>query len=638
MLRFILPLLSVLVIAVGFTTSAVGDGHVAIEGELKQWHKVTLSVEGPFATEVDGKADGQRADAANPFTDVRMTVRFSHESGEPSYDVPGYFAADGKAAETSAESGNVWRAHLSPDKTGMWTYVVQFDTGPMIAIDPAAPAPFSAPRKDLISGTFQVGPTDKWGGRDFRGEGRLQYVGKHHLQFAGSGRYFLKAGADAPETLLAFADFDGTRTLNKNRGPIKTWSPHAQDWNEGDPSWKGGKGKGLIGAINYLSETGCNAFSFLTYNVDGDGSNVWPYAHPRDKMRFDVSKLDQWAIVFDHAQTKGMYLHFKLQETEIDDHRQKGTDFVRSSLDGGKLGPERRIYLRELIARYSYLLALNWNLGEETTQTPEEQRDMAQYIADLDPYQHLRVIHTFPQQQDQRYPPLLGSQSALTGASLQNNWSNAHQRGLKWINASTKAGVPWVVAADEQGGANTGAPPDLGYKGWNGKTPDGKKTHTAHDIRKYTLWGNLMAGGAGVEYYFGYQLPENDLKAEDWRSRASSWKYAANALNFFRDQEIPFWEMSNANALIGNTNNDNSRFCLAKPGEVYLVYLPKGGTTELDLGGASGEFTVSWFNPRDGGDLSEGSVNTVTGGGSVGLGKAPAQPKQDWLIVVRASK
>ena len=40
---------------------------------------------------------------------------------------------------------------------------------------------------------------------------------------------------------------------------------------------KGGKGKGLIGASNYLSGTGCNAFSFLTYNVDGDGSNVWPY-------------------------------------------------------------------------------------------------------------------------------------------------------------------------------------------------------------------------------------------------------------------------------------------------------------------------------------------------------------------------
>ena len=39
-----------------------------------------------------------------------------------------------------------------------------------------------------------------------------------------------------------------------------------------------------------------------------------------DKFHYDVSKLDQWQIVFDHAQQKGLYLHFKLQETENDDN------------------------------------------------------------------------------------------------------------------------------------------------------------------------------------------------------------------------------------------------------------------------------------------------------------------------------
>ena len=58
-------------------------------------------------------------------------------------------------------------------------------------------------------GSFTIAPSDKTG-RDFRAKGRLQYVGKHHLQFAGTKEYFLKAGPDAPETLLAYADFDGT--------------------------------------------------------------------------------------------------------------------------------------------------------------------------------------------------------------------------------------------------------------------------------------------------------------------------------------------------------------------------------------------------------------------------------------------
>ena len=47
---------------------------------------------------------------------------------------------------------------------------------------------------------------------------------------------------------------------------------------------------------------------------------MWPFVERDDKFHYDVSKLDQWQIVFDHAQQKGIYLHFKLQENEIDDN------------------------------------------------------------------------------------------------------------------------------------------------------------------------------------------------------------------------------------------------------------------------------------------------------------------------------
>ena len=33
--------------------------------------------------------------------------------------------------------------------------------------------------------------------------------------------------------------------------------------------------------------------------------------------------------------------------------------------DNGDLGPQRKLYYRELIARFGHHLALNWNLGEE---------------------------------------------------------------------------------------------------------------------------------------------------------------------------------------------------------------------------------------------------------------------------------
>ena len=84
-----------------------------------------------------------------------------------------------------------------------------------------------------------------------------------------------------------------------------------------------------------------------------------------------------------------------------------------------------------------------------------------------------------------------------------------------------------------------------------------------------------MAGGAGVEYYFGYGLPDNDLLAENFRSRDKSWDYGRIALEFFHSQKIPFWEMTNADALVGNEKHDNSRYCFAKANEMYLVDLPR---------------------------------------------------------------
>jgi hypothetical protein len=617
-----------------------GRGTVAITGELKQWHKVTLTLDGPFAHERDTQP--------NPFTDLAFNVTFTHESGSPRYVVPGYFAADGNAGNTSAESGTKWRAHLAPDKTGRWHYTVSFRRGAHAALNGGGQpvAPF-----DGMSGSFTIAASDKTG-RDFRAHGRLQYVGRHHLQFAGSKQYFLKAGPDAPETLLACVDFDNTTALKPDKAPLKTWAPHERDWKPGDPTWRDGKGKGLIGALNYLAAKGVNAFSFLTYNAAGDGDNVWPFVERDARLHYDCSKLDQWGVVFDHATALGLHLHFKLQENEMDDNRLgagRKEGVVPESLDGGKLGIERKLYCRELIARFGHALALNWNIGEENTQSSDEIRDMVKFLHDTDPYRHPIVLHTFPPQQDEVYRPLLGHQSLLTGVSLQNPWDKVHQRTLQWLRASAAAGRPWVVANDEQNPAGLGVPPDPGYRGHDGVAVEKRTTdaatgnvasrpYTLHDIRKLTLWGNLMAGGAGVEYYFGYALPENDLVCEDFRSRDRSWDYCRIALEFFRAENIPFWEMTSANALIGNLKDDNSKYCFAQAGELYLVYLPegtKGGATELDLTGAPGAFTVRWFNPRAGGRLTPGTVPSVTGGAKVSLGNPPADAGEDWLVVVR---
>jgi len=563
-----------------------------ISGELKAWHKITITFDGPKT--------GETAEP-NPFTDYRLNVTFS--KGVKKYEVPGYYAADGDAANTSAAGGNKWRVHFAPCDAGQWKYQVSFRKGRHVAFSDDPQAGTSARHMDGETGSFLAAPTDK-SGRDNRAKGLLQYVGQHYLRFAGTGEYFLKAGADAPENFLAYRDFDGDFKNDGHKDNlIKDWAPHIKDWKPGDPTWQNGKGKGMIGAINYLASKGMNVFSFLPMNIAGDDRNVFPYTTYDERLRLDVSRLDQWEIVFEHADKLGMYLHFKTLETENE-----------LLLDKGDLGPQRKLYYRELIARFGHHLALNWNLGEEINDASTEQKvAWANYFWTHDPYQHHIVIHNMG---DPHYD-LLGDASALTGFSLQTSkrdFSQVHRRALDYLQRSAAAGKPWVVACDEPGDASHGLITDA-------------EDPTRNNARKNALWGVFMAGGAGIEWYFGYQHPHSDLTCQDYRTRDKMWDQSRYAIEFFKKNHIPFWEMTSDDDLTRNPDD----YCFVKPGEVVLVYLKHGGTVRLDV--TEGRFTCGWFNPRTGDGLAELLGKRTIEAAAKAQWTAP--DSNDWLLVVR---
>ncbi len=138
-----------------------------------------------------------------------------------------------------------------------------------------------------------------------------------------------------------------------------------------------------------------------------------------------------------------------------------------------------------------------------------------------------------------------------------------------------------------------------------------------------------MAGGAGCEWYFGYQHAHNDLNCEDWRSRDRMWDQTRYAVEFFQ-RHLPFTEMTPGDALTGSARD----YCFAAPGRVYAIYLPGGETTDLDLGSGGGRYTVRWYNPRQGGELQTGSVTTVQGPGRQQVGRPPSESEKDWVALV----
>lgn len=592
-----------------------------IDGELKKWHRVTLSFEGPETNELA---------AVNPFLDYRLDVTFTN--GTKIYVIPGFYAADGQAAETSATSGNIWQVRFTPDAIGEWKYTTSFKKGNEIAVTNSTENATSAGFIDGQTGNFTITESDKTG-RDNRAKGRLQYIGESYLQFEETQKYFIKLGVDAPENLLGYADFDAhTNALDF----LKEWQPHAKDFTaDAQPYvWQENKGKNLLGAINYLASEELNVFSFLTFNVDGDDRNIFPYllnkpvteyeTYASDKKnleawetffyktRLDVSKLDQWERIFEYAETLGMFLHFKTNETETD-----------HLMDKGVFGTEGKLYYRELIARFGHHLSMNWNLGEENDQPTEEVLKVANYIKKLDAYSNHLVMHTFPNKDD-RYNDFIGNQSPLTGASLQlsdPDFKDVNPRVLKWRDKSNATGRKWALSVDEPGKANIALLPD-------DEDPE-------HDLaRGNALWGTLLAGGFGVEWYFGYASPNSDLTCEDFRSRDLFWDQNRHALHFF-ETYIPFWEMVPANELLGTI----AGFCFAKTDETYVVYRPMSTeTTRLDLGNSGKEFSVQWYDPRNGDTMMEGSVTTVVGNGIQSLGNPPTVLEKDWVVLVKKTQ
>jgi outer membrane protein assembly factor BamB len=222
-----------------------------------------------------------------------------------------------------------------------------------------------------------------------------------------SQEYFFKVGADSPETLWAYTDFDGTAANKPNKGPLKTWAPHLRDWRLGN----------------------------------------------------------------------------------------------------------RKLFVREMVARFSHHLALNWNLAEETTQTTEQLKQTAQYIHELDAYDHLIVAHTTPSWpvQLKTYTPLLGEQSQLRGASVQTrDVMDTHQYVLHWREESAKTGKRWVVANDEQDLGVLGTPPDPGYAGY--------KQTVGPTIHQFVAGLSLETG----EIIWRTARPPVEARAKEFRSSYSS--------------------------------------------------------------------------------------------------------------------
>ncbi len=589
-------------LALSLLTASAAAADISVHGSLQKWHP--LIVDNATATEFS-----ELQETSNPFLDYRYNVIFTSPDGNE-YVVPGYFAGNGQGQG----SGSTWRAKFAADETGVWQYRVSFRSGNNIAVsledDEGTPLP-----SDGETGTFTIAsqqPDDP----GFLPYGRLQYNGGHYLKFA-DGPYWIKGGIDSPENFFGYAGFDntidqaaGAKTITLADG-VHRYPSHIADWQDGDPLFTNAaspeSAKAIIGAVNYLSTEGVNSIYFLPMNLGGDGRETYPFVSPEggeaNNTRYDISKLFQWSIVLDHMQNKGIAAHIVLGETE-----NRNTLW----LDDATLGVQRKLYYREMIARFSHLLALKWNLSEESRYTDDNHREFAEYIRALDWAEHPIGVHTLLNSPEETYDSLLGN-PAFDITSIQFSVRHAGRFVEEWRQKTSDAGWPWVIDMDEV---------DPAPVGLNGSNSD--------ELRKAVLYPVYFSGG-NIEWYFGYhELPlGGDMRTEDFRTRESMYRYMRYARELMQN-ELPFWEMQPADDLYESADSGGVEV-FAKTGESYAVYLPVAVDTGA-LQVAAGEYELRWFNPRTG---TFSGRSTTFSAGLVELGTAPSEPAEDWVVLLQ---
>jgi hypothetical protein len=597
--RHFIKLIASSIVLLGIASFAYSAAAGIVSGELKKWHTVTITFDGPTASESD----------TTTFLNNRLNVTFT--TGSETITVPGFFAADGNAAISGATSGTKWRVHFCPDVVGTWTYTASFRTGSNVAVDPSATAGAADATIDGATGTFTVAASDKTA-PDFRARGMLRYVNKHYLQFAETGECFIKGGSNSPDNIFAFGDFDNTPASH-------AFAAHVADWTSQDSTW-GGKGKGLLGALNYLSSKGLNSQSIRVFNRPaadttgkGDvypyldsGSAPWTAATPL--KTFDCSKLDQWEIAFEHMTKRGLLINVVLSQPGNASYFEAAEGLLTNA---NPFAVTRKLFYREMVARFAHHCAVTWNIVEATndlnmstgdqTQSPSVQQmiGFAAYLRSMDPYGHLIEVGTQQFVPEPSYfIPLEGADTGaiIGGIEVIDDNHSAYEYPNYYWNQNQRTARPYICFQDQVYGGVPYYADTL--------VADSVAAQLGIDV----LWPHLLQGGSGMEF----NSENQGRQLEDLRKFDRLWTQVAIAQRFMAGQPLQFMypgsgQLTSHQVRYPYMQIGNDSLFIVKINSNFDKFFDMSDTTKFKAGD---KFAILWFIPKTG-LYAKGTVDTI---------------------------
>lgn len=332
---------------------------------------------------------------------------------------------------------------------------------------------------------------------------------------------------------------------------------------------------------------------------------AWPAEHPDDLLhpgfdysRFDVAYWQKWERMLAYARSLDMNISVVFDMGDSIVHPEAG-------------GEDEHRFMHYAVDRLAAFSNVTWDLGDDLDRYRDEKwtHETGVLVEQWDPWKHLATSH----------PTQIAHQdrgSSWFGFTSYQEWSrDQHRLMLESRKLQEKAGRIIPQTNEEYGYEDH-------YPLWAPPPPG-----DSADVLRRTAWDIAMAGG--------YQTSGETVRrgVNIWPDTGGGWMNGrgddtmtmflgyGHMVEFFTS--FPWWKANPHDELV-----DNGDECLADPGKIYAVYLPRGGEVTVRL--EPGHYRAEWFSATTGETIDLPEVN----GGSW---KSPASPdRNDWALLLLA--
>jgi hypothetical protein len=496
---------------------------IEIEGTLKQWGPVTFTFR---------LSDDQSESDQLPSGKFIYGI-FRHINEVTA--VQGYYTG-AYLKNPDEELKDTWKITLTPENYGIWTYQV-------IMLEELLFSPsdiesyFNDHSSHIISGTFKIIPWER-NQKSFRSPGFMHYSKEGFLiQNGDKKRYLLNCISIKGEQLYRNTNFLDS-FFNNPAGNEFGSSPPQNDstgLEHRDQFLKqsGGQKEVTHPGINGIKVTG---FDLLSGLISSDRSP----AH--------LESIRQQQDALDRLSEYGIIIVFEI------------LDLYSGKYEIADLDPDTRIYLSEIIARFSHNTGLLWYVNTAGNLDTEVRfiKDITKFVRGIDPYDHPILIGC--NSEDVSLETYIGY-PFIEGIIMEDITDFPSGNLLAIKNLSNQKGRKWIIFENT---VNPGSNIEI------------------QDL----IWSRWLSGVSGL--IWNLESVSDPQKEPDILPSLFSGIYTLKKIN-------SSYNISYNTEIVSDSLDTVGKFGVRSNDNIYMIYL-SGNTSYVLDSLNSGSYSIGWIN------------------------------------------